>query len=105
MAGLNTIIVWPSNMNHNMNRRRFLGTTAVAGASLSFSLSPAVRAQGAGIANKPALLGGKPVRSLPPRDWPIFDEHEEKAMLETVRSGKWFRGNGKNVARFEEAYA
>ena len=26
-------------------------------------------------------------------------------MLETVRSGKWFRGNGPNVAHFEEAYA
>ena len=26
-------------------------------------------------------------------------------MLDTLRSGKWYRGNGKNVARFEEAYA
>ena len=34
-----------------------------------------------------------------------MDEREDKAMLETVRSGKWFRGNGKNVTRFEEAYA
>ena len=26
-------------------------------------------------------------------------------MLDTLRSGKWYRGNGRNVARFEEAYA
>ena len=92
-------------MNHNMNRRQFLGAAAVAGAGLSLSGVRTSRAQGAGAAGKPALLGGKPVRSLPPRDWPIVGEREENAMLETVRSGKWFRGNGKNVARFEEAYA
>ena len=26
-------------------------------------------------------------------------------MLEMARSGKWFRGNGPNVQRFEPAYA
>ena len=94
-------------MNQNMNRRQFLGTTAIAGAGATLSFSQVVRAQnsGAGAGDKPALLGGKPVRSRPPREWPIMDEREDKAMLETVHSGKWFRGNGKNVSRFEEAYA
>jgi dTDP-4-amino-4,6-dideoxygalactose transaminase len=37
--------------------------------------------------------------------WPIIDQTEERAILETLRSGKWYRGNGKSVARFETAYA
>ena len=90
-------------MNQHMNRRQFLGTTAIAGAGATLTLSQVVRAQNAGTGPKPALLGGQPVRSRPPRDWPITDEREDKAMLETVHSGKWFRGNGKNVSGFEEA--
>ena len=92
-------------MNQHMNRRQFLGTTAIAGAGATLTLSQVVRAQNAGADPKPALLGGQPVRSRPPREWPITDEREDKAMLDTVHSGKWFRGNGKNVSRFEEAYA
>ena len=65
-------------MNQNMNRRQFLGTTAIAGAGATLSLSQVVQAQnsGAGAGDKPALLGGQPVRSRPPREWPIFDEHD-----------------------------
>ena len=54
---------------------------------------------------KPALLGGAPVRTKKFPAWPVFGEPEEKAVLETLRSGKWYRGSGKQVARFEEAYA
>ena len=98
-------------MNQHMNRRRFLGTTAVAGAGVSLTLAQVGRAEnssqssGVGLADKPALLGGQPVRTRPPHQWPVIDEREDKAMLATVRSGKWFRGNGPNVAHFEQAYA
>ena len=99
-------------MNENMNRRQFLSTTAIAGAGVSLTLAQAARAQNAGqptstgSGEKPALLGGKPVRTKPPHRWPVIDEREDKAMLETVRSGKWFRGNGsKNVVTFEQDYA
>ena len=56
-------------------------------------------------AGKPALLGGKPVRTEPFPSWPKFDSREEQAVLDTLRSGKWFRGYGQNVNRFEQAYA
>src|ERR1035437_4440459 len=96
-------------MNQNMNRRQFLGSTALAGAGLSLTLPRGAQAQSTGQApgagDKPALLSGKPVRARPLHKWPIIDEREDKAMLETVRSGKWFRGNGPNVAHFEQAYA
>lgn len=55
--------------------------------------------------DKPALLGGAPVRKEPFPSWPVFGEPEEQALLRTLRSGKWYRGNGDNVRRFEEAYA
>ncbi len=55
--------------------------------------------------DKPALLGGAPVRSEPFPAWPVFGEPEEQALLRTLRSGNWYRGNGGNVRRFEEAYA
>jgi perosamine synthetase len=94
-------------MNQDMNRRQFLGTAAVAGAAMTLTLPSASRAQGAspGTGPKPALLGGKPVRSRPPHHWPVFGELEDKGMLETVHSGKWFRGSGKNVGQFETDYA
>lgn len=95
-------------MNKNITRREFLGSTAMAGAGVSLSLSGAARGQapaGSGAGEKPALLGGTPVRTRAAHKWPVFDEREEKAMVETVRSGHWFRGSGKNVVSFEQAYA
>ena len=80
-----------------MNRRSFLQTTGVAAAALA---SPATAA-----INKPAALGGSPVRRQKFPSWPVFDEREEKTLLETLRSGKWNRGGGDRVAAFEKSYA
>lgn len=55
--------------------------------------------------DRPALLGGPPVRRDPFPSWPVFGEPEEQALVGTLRSGRWYRGNGENVRRFEEAYA
>ena len=54
---------------------------------------------------QPALLGGKPVRTEPFPGWPVREELEDRAMLEVVRGGKWGRGNGQTVERFEAMYA
>jgi dTDP-4-amino-4,6-dideoxygalactose transaminase len=56
-------------------------------------------------AGKPALLGGQPVRTRQFPAWPVFDQKEEQGLVEALRSGRWFRGNGQTVKRFEEAYA
>ena len=66
-------------------------------------IAAAVAAEGAG--GKPALLGGAKAHPDPFPSWPVIDQTEERAILDTLRSGRWYRGNGKNVARFEEAYA
>lgn len=52
-----------------------------------------------------AICGGKPVREKPYPSWPIFDEREEKALIEVLRSGKWGRVNGKKNEEFEEKFA
>jgi len=52
-----------------------------------------------------ALLGGAPIRSHPFPSWPIFDETDEQRVLSAVRSGKWGRLDGEEVARFEERFA
>jgi dTDP-4-amino-4,6-dideoxygalactose transaminase len=54
---------------------------------------------------KPALLGGKPIRTSRFPRWPVFDETEEQALIAAVRGGRWNRNGGKHVARFEESYA
>jgi len=83
-------------MASHLSRRKFLGAASTA----ATTAIGAVR-----VAEKPALLGGKPVRSEPFPAWPKFNSVEEKALLEVLRSGKWFRGYGQQVNRFEQAYA
>ncbi len=38
-----------------------------------------------------ALFGGPQVRRKPFPAWPVFDEREERALVEVVRSGEWWR--------------
>jgi dTDP-4-amino-4,6-dideoxygalactose transaminase len=57
------------------------------------------------MSHKLALLGGKPVRTRPFPSWPIFGKPEEKRLLRTLRSGKWGRLHGPEVAEFEKRFA
>jgi dTDP-4-amino-4,6-dideoxygalactose transaminase len=67
-----------------------------------------------------AMFGGTPQRTKPFPAWPAFDEGEEQALLEVVRSGKWWRYSygeavgmkeseaeepRSKVAEFQEAFA
>ncbi len=79
----------------NPTRRRFLAAAPLAGAALAAEAPN----------DRPAALGGPKAHPEPFPSWPVFDQAEERAIAETLHSGKWYRGNGKNVARFEEAYA
>jgi dTDP-4-amino-4,6-dideoxygalactose transaminase len=55
--------------------------------------------------NSLALLGGSPVRTRPFTRWPVFDNREEQRLIETLRSGKWGRVQGTQVAEFERRFA
>jgi perosamine synthetase len=100
-------------MNEPMPRRRFLGTAALASASLGLNLHQASaldsRTASTGMLPaepKPALLGGSPVRTGAFPHWPVTDPQDREALLEVFRSGRWSRSYGGPVAgQFEKAYA
>lgn len=87
-----------------MSRRDFVKTTGagiacgLAGLGTAAAVVPAAD-------GKPVLLGGKPIRTTPFPGWPVIDQVEDRAMLDVLHSKQWFRGYGKLVDRFEEAYA
>ena len=86
-------------MKTKIDRRQFLIATTAAGVALARAKSSA-----AGASDKPALLGGKPVRTKGgSQSWPIVSAPDEKAVAEVVHSGRWYRGA--SVARFETEYA
>ena len=57
------------------------------------------------MSQKLALLGGTPIRTRPFTSWPIFGKAEEQRLLRTLRSGKWGRLQGPEVAEFENRFA
>ncbi len=57
------------------------------------------------MADKLAIDGGKPVRQQPFHPWPVFDQSEEKALLEVLHSGNWGMLNGTRVTEFEAQFA
>lgn len=71
---------------------------AVLGAAASTAF---LRAAAPG--DKPAILGGTPIRTARFPGWPVFGGAEERGLMDVLRSGIWNRG--KAVARFEQAYA
>jgi len=88
-------------MKTDLTRRQFLGNTTLAAAGIS--LATPTFGSTSGVGEKPAKLGGKPLCSGFP-GWPVYDQTEEKALLDTLHTGQWFRGSGKAVAGFEDAY-
>lgn len=52
-----------------------------------------------------ALFGGSPVRTRPFSTWPVFGPEEEARLLRTLRSGRWGRLQGSEVAEFEQRFA
>src|SRR5206468_12071173 len=93
-----------TQMRPSVTRRRFVSASALASAALSLEARAADTPADTSAA-MPAILGGAKAHPAPFPSWPVFDQTEERAVLDTLRSGKWYRGNGKAVARFEEAYA
>jgi len=85
-------------------RRSFLKSTpALSAATSSLGLVASATKASAATA-KPALLGGSKVRAEAFPSWPVSGESEAQALIETLRSGKWYRGNGQQTKKFEEAF-
>lgn len=54
---------------------------------------------------KLALLGGTPTKTRPFPDWPQYDQREEKALLDVLHSGIWWRTPGTRTLQFEQDFA
>jgi dTDP-4-amino-4,6-dideoxygalactose transaminase len=55
-----------------------------------------------------AINGGVPVRNISQKPWPrwpIYDETEERALLDTLHSGEWWSVDGTQGQAFEQEFA
>jgi perosamine synthetase len=86
-----------------ITRRKFVHTTAAAAVASGLARVPLIGAP----ADKPAILGGTPVRKGAWPRWPVWSEKEEQALLAALRSGTWFRnaGAGSTVDRLESEWS
>jgi dTDP-4-amino-4,6-dideoxygalactose transaminase len=85
-------------------RRQVIATTSagVLGTMINW---PLVSCAGGGVAAKLAIKGGEKVHTGPWPKWPYWDQSAENGILEMLRSGRWWRGQGEHVAEFEQKYA
>ncbi len=86
-----------------LTRREVLKTGAIGtvGALTNISFTPFIINQ----VKKLAINGGEKVRITAWPDWPIWDQQAEIQVVEMLRSGRWWRGNGEAVLDFEKKYA
>jgi perosamine synthetase len=85
-------------MKKDISRRVFLAGAPLAASAMAADSS-------ADAPGKPAILGGPKAHTGPFPEWPVYDQTEEHALLDTLHTGKWYRGTGKSVGKFEEAYS
>lgn len=92
-------------MKRQVNRRRFLAAASAVAAGIqgSGAALPRLGARTAGVDAKPALLGGKPVRTDPFPSWPVIGDGDRRTWQEVLESRQWYRGS--YVDRFEKAWA
>ncbi len=89
----------------DLTRREFLNAASAASLAAAASASIPAYANAGKNAGKPAILGGKPVRTKPWPPWPVWDKSAEDSVIEILRSGTWCRLGGNTVSKFEEKYA
>lgn len=88
------------------SRREFIKVNSLAGAGLTLGMGMTATPLFAGTldADKPAILGGKPLSTRDWQKWPIWNpETDEKRVLEVLRSGVWSRAGV--VTEFESKWA
>jgi len=92
-------------MKHLLSRRHFMAAGSAATVAALAPVAASVRGRQNAGAGPLAILGGPPVRKKKWPAWPIWDRTAEPSILAVLRSGNWFRGQGKLVSEFEKRYA
>lgn len=85
-------------MSSELSRRLFLGAASAAAALRARTASAAVN-------EKPALLGGAPVRGEAFPGWPVVEKNDEQQWMDVLHSKEWYRRGGHYVEDFEKAWA
>lgn len=83
-------------MHRTLSRRTLAGVCS----ALALRAAP-----GRSAADRPALLGGEPVRAQRFPSWPQSLPEDEKDWLEVLRTGRWWRQEGHFVRDFEKTWA
>ena len=55
--------------------------------------------------DRPAVLGGSPVRTVDYPTWPIWDDAERSRLNEVLEAGGWWQGDGEVAATFARNFA
>jgi len=84
-------------MSDHITRRKLMGA-ASAGLVAARVARPAAT-------DKPAMLGGRPIRTAPFPSWPVIAENEERAWMDVLHKGKWNRLDGDYANQFEQTWA
>jgi len=84
-------------MANDLTRRKLLGAASTGLLATRVARSAAT--------DKPAVLGGAPVRTASFPSWPVIADNEERAWMKVLRGGKWNRLDGDNARQFEETWA
>jgi dTDP-4-amino-4,6-dideoxygalactose transaminase len=87
----------------DMTRRGFLKTTAAGATGMSLAGPAIFAAAAASESAKPAILGGKPLRTGKSPSWPVIGEGDDEAWTNVFHARKWF--NDTVVQEFEAKYA
>ena len=87
----------------NITRREAIARTSAGALAVMTPISLA----GSFVAgsNSLAIAGGTPVRTAPWPGWPVWNPEAEPGIIEMLRTGRWWRGNGEHVVEFERRYA
>ncbi len=89
-------------MGTQQKRRTFLRNSAVSAAALSVATAPYAFAKKA---DKPAALGGTPVRKKGYTDWPKIKQNDRKTWKDVLEKRGWCRLDGEYAKTFEKEYA
>ena len=87
-------------MKDKLPRRDFINKLTLTGAGMAVGLPLITFAAD----DKPAILGGPKAHPGSFPDWPVFDQREEKGLINVLNSKKWGRLNGNVVSTFEKEY-
>ena len=52
------------------------------------------------VIDRPAVLGGTPIRARDYPAWPVWDEHERANLLAVLEAGGWWQGDGDAASTF-----